>query len=164
MQNYCKLQCNVTVVCYKRIANVYCTHRVQYVQTRRGLTSFRPAIVLSRSRALSLQSLSITQAVQTSVISKTNGGMSVASFEPPPALLPPLPPGGGGWSALEDNLLNKSSPAGIRALMKFIWSNLCCTRAMGFPWRLQLKDITLFEMKMSCVYETKNLATHAFCY
>lgn len=32
--------------------------------------------------------------------------MSVASFEPPP----PRPPGEGGWSALEDNLLNKSSP------------------------------------------------------
>lgn len=80
-------------------------YRAQYSRTQWVDTAFLAEWVLSR--ALSLQSLSITQTVQTSVISKTNGGMSVASFATPL----PLPIRGhvGRWSALEDNLLNKSS-------------------------------------------------------
>lgn len=66
--------------------------------------------VLPRLRALSLQSLSITQTVQPSLISKTNGGEWPPLNRKPPTPPPPRVGERGDWSALEDNLLNKSSP------------------------------------------------------
>lgn len=50
-------------------------------QSTLAVVPFRRERLISRRGALSLESLSITQAVQLSVISKTNGGTPVASFQ-----------------------------------------------------------------------------------